>query len=179
MRVYYFGCWDEQKGHFFHHPDGRRDYEREGKHKLMPWAAVDGCLCPGYRGPYENGPQVEGEAALHHKEAWTALAFWDRSMDSRGGCNSVFFAEGTYNTAEMIKIAKEKFPSIWARFSFEVRVVSRPNDVANIQKTCSVCGRPGISAIVIGSAWAHDPPGWFRLEDKFACSVECVTKAGG
>jgi hypothetical protein len=171
MRVFFFGCWD-QAGHFMFGPGGRhvRDERR-----ATPWESHDAVLCPGYVGPYDNGPQVEGEAGLHHKDGWTALCFWDRSIDGRGGCNSGFYAEGTYGAAAMIEIAREHFPTVWARFPFEVRVVSRPTDVVNAKSVCPTCGRLAFGASLDG--WAHDPPGWFSKGRARACSVACVTKA--
>lgn len=170
MRVLYFGCWDAQKGHYLREPSGRMVHD----YAVLPWKSIDGALCPGYVRPYENGPQIQGDAALHHLGGWTALAFWDRSMDPRGGCNSAVFAEGTYGPAAMLEIAASTFPAIWARFTFEVRVVSRLNDVENPRHVCAICGRKAHGAMLDG--WAHDPPGWFRRAEALACSVACVTK---
>lgn len=174
MKVFYFGCWGE-KGHYLR--DVNRNHVRNDR-TATPWEGMDGVLCPGYvRYMPFNTPQPEGEAALHHKEGWTALAFWDRSVDSRGGCNSVFFAEGTYGPHAMIEIAKTHFPSVWSRFPFEVVVVQRASEVKNHEVTCDVCGKKGFDAVLDG--WGHLPPGWFVdvPEDRIVCSVACVTKA--
>lgn len=114
----YFGCWGGP-GHFLVAPNGR--------HASCPaWQEfeLDAKLCPGYVGAYTtpNSAQVEGAAALYHKDGWTALAFWDRSVDTRGGCNSVLLLRGTHFGAEVVRLAQEAFPSIWKRFRFEVKV---------------------------------------------------------
>ena len=33
---------------------------------------------------FYRGPQTQGEALLYHKQGWTAISFWDRSVDERG-----------------------------------------------------------------------------------------------
>jgi hypothetical protein len=122
MRVFYFGCHREA-GHYLWVPGMRHSRDE----RLLPWKHLDGALCPGV-GPdpkrywERTRPEVEGEAALHHQGGWTALAFWDRSADHPGACNSVFFAEGTHSFEEMKRIAREQFPEVWRRFTFEVRL---------------------------------------------------------
>jgi hypothetical protein len=123
MRFFYFGCHRES-GHFFWDEAMRHAWDAE---RVIPWERVDGALCPGAsqdpdRWWERTRPEVEGEAALHHKDGWTALAFWDRSVDHRSACNSVFFAEGTHSFAEMVQIAGAHFPQVWGRFAFTVRL---------------------------------------------------------
>jgi hypothetical protein len=171
VKVYYYGCWNG-KGHFLWQPNGRWV---EGDESLAtPWPSGYR-LCPGWVDQYNLGPQVQGEAGLHHKDGWTALAFWDRSVDDRFGCISVFYAEGTYDSAAMLEVAREHFSKVWARYPFEVRIVSRPTDVLNTKQVCPQCGRSAFGAVLDG--WAHDPPGWFSKGGVRACSVACVTKA--
>ena len=116
----YFGCLGHP-GHFFYLPWG------QGTHHDriigLPWAEgeIDGALCPGWKGPYVSGRQIEGEAKLHHRDGWTALAFWDRSVDSRPGCNSVFFFHAVFSFEQALAEAKKIFPQIFARFTFVVR----------------------------------------------------------
>lgn len=83
--------------------------------KIVPHRAD--CKMRSYCG---CGNDEEGRAVIHHKDGWTAMGFWDRSVDTRGGCNSVFFAEGTHDFAGMVAIANEKFPTIMRRFKFEI-----------------------------------------------------------
>lgn len=132
MRVFYFGCI-ERSGHFFWSPGPRSDGHAEN---IIPWERVDGILCPGATGDPDrptwqmNRPQTQGEAALHHKDGWTALAFWDRSVDERGGCNSALFAEGTHTFKEMTALFQEHFPQVWDRFKFKVQLAVEPAEVA-------------------------------------------------
>jgi hypothetical protein len=127
MLVRYFGCW-EQAGHFLCDEHGRHMHDE----KVCPWKdyEIDSKLQPGCyedRGYWQHrGPETEGEALVHHKDGWTALSFWDRSVDKRGKCNSTFMAEGIHDFETMKKIAMERFPKIWSRFTFEVKLV-QPN----------------------------------------------------
>jgi len=82
-------------------------------------------LCPGAANPREvwrvrSAEQIEGAALLHYKDGWTALSFWDRSIDKRSGCNSNFFAQGTHTFEEMLEIARAHFPAVMARFTFKI-----------------------------------------------------------
>lgn len=65
--------------------------------------------------------QIEGVAKVHHLGGWTALAFWDRSVDSRPGSNSVFIFRGELTFDAAVARAKEKFPTVWGRLQFEVK----------------------------------------------------------
>jgi hypothetical protein len=119
--VFYFGCV-QTSGHFLWDTSFRTLSAR-----TTPWGnGIDGKLCPGTvdrrLGCVPTEEQEQGRAVLHHRDGWTALAFWDRSVDERGGSNSVFVARGTFTADEMIAKAREAFPRIWARFGFEVRV---------------------------------------------------------
>jgi hypothetical protein len=57
-------------------------------------------------------------ATLSRLGGWglSALAFWDYTVDKRGGCNSVFFAPSlTISAEDLIVGAKAQFPQVWAR----------------------------------------------------------------
>lgn len=109
--VFYFGCIG-QSGHYMHNT--HRTVRDVGD---MPWGRYgkDGRLPP------QEGPQIEGEAMLHHRGGWTALSFWDRSLDTRPGSNSNFFFRGTYSFAESVALARTAFPRVWSRFTFAVK----------------------------------------------------------
>lgn len=118
----YFGCWGDT-GHSLWNTHARMVRE------LHPWgvgsSGLDGTLAPTdpplRRGSLRRDEMDEGIAALIHKDDWTALAFWDRSVDRRGGSNSVFLLPGTLTFDEATRAAREAFPRVWERFSFEVR----------------------------------------------------------
>lgn len=114
MKVYYFGCV-EQAGHYLWDTRFQRHYWGSAEALSIPWLdKLDGGLCP------VHNREVEGEALLHVMNGWTAIAFWDRSVDKRGKCNSSFIAEGVHTFDEMRKIAEENFPKVWSRFPFKI-----------------------------------------------------------
>ena len=106
MKVYYFGCV-ERAGHYMHTPDMRTDSSFMHEN---PWGfSIDGGLLPKR--------EVQHEPVLAHKDGWTALSFWDRTVDSRPRSNSSFLAEGTHTMDEMFAIAHQYFPKIALRTS--------------------------------------------------------------
>jgi hypothetical protein len=124
VKMYYFGCV-ERAGHFMFDISLHQAW----RHSDCPWnpdkGEVDGKLQPhlpdcNKRVYCRCGSLPQGQALVHHKEGWTALSFWDRSVDSRGGCNSNFFANGTFDFDTMVMLAKHFFPTIWNRYMFEV-----------------------------------------------------------
>lgn len=130
-RMFYFGPWD-RAGHYFFDERGRNIdvYKIAG----FPFGhrgdrvMVDGRLQPGSPDPNDRlrrrtRPEIEGEALLHHVNGWTALCFWDRSVDKRGACNSNYFAEGNFSFEEMVAMAKTRFAQRWDRMGFEVVLV--------------------------------------------------------
>lgn len=124
VRFYFFGV-DDYTGHFWR---SARLYSQDGgRHgpRGCPWGDrhIDGILCR----PSESrdGRQVQGLARLHHKDDWTALAYWDRSgPDGRYNCNSNFVAKGTFTFDEMLALARHHFPRVIARTvgKFEIRL---------------------------------------------------------
>lgn len=125
-RMYYFGPWD-RAGHYWHDENGRSDY---GIEKIVPWGyEIDGGMQPGHspdrkRVWQRTRPEVEGEALLHHKDGWTAICLWDRSVDTRGACNSSYVAEGIFTFDQMVEMARSRFAYRWNKMSFEVRLVA-------------------------------------------------------
>lgn len=110
MKAYYFGCVN-RAGHYFwdvnlHKARGTRGvYKPDG----LPWEHVDGKLVD------EGRPQ--GEAWLHHKGGWTALAFNDRTVDSRPGSNSAFFFGWEMDFDTTLVTAERVFPVIMERLA--------------------------------------------------------------
>ena len=118
--VQYFGCW-QQVGHRLFSHEGYAD--NRITNPWGEWRDVDGTLAPRYASlhRYDPGaPHPEGHAKLHHKDGWTALAFWDYSVDRRGNSNSAFFIEGTHSFDEAVALATKAYPQTWARFNFKV-----------------------------------------------------------
>lgn len=121
--IFYFGCWHDV-GHFMRAPNKHADSHREAAEFAWknPWSHdIDGRLCP-------DGSQIEGRALIHHKEGWTALSFWDRSVDKRRGSNSNFLAKGDHSFETMLTLAEEYFPDILKRYSFQIVDASTPKE---------------------------------------------------
>lgn len=120
MRTYYFGCWGGY-GHYLWQQNGR--HPQPSTILDLPWKEkdLDCTLCPRYQ-RYSTNQQNEGEALLHHKNGWTALAFWDRSIDKRHGSNSVLLIQKEVTLEEAIEIFKQEYPSIWSRFNFTIKL---------------------------------------------------------
>lgn len=130
MRIFYFGPWD-QDGHYLFAEGGRSAWREE---RSIPWTLgqLDGGLEPHFKACERKRPGAlpdrycscpsgeEGPALVHHKDGWTALAFWDRSVDTRGACCSVYIAEGTFDFAQMVDLARTHFAYRWNKMKFQV-----------------------------------------------------------
>jgi hypothetical protein len=86
-----------------------------------PWRlAVDGHLAPR-DGEGRDAPEMpQGVAAVHHKDGWTAVSFWDRTGDRRGNSSTTFLMDIDVSFDTVIGIAKTEFPELFERFGFEV-----------------------------------------------------------
>lgn len=128
-KMYYFGPWDKA-GHYVFDERGRHVPHTE--ECQIPWGhegqnvGIDGVLQPGCvagKSQYTRScPEVEGEALLHHKDGWTALSFWDRSVDRRPACNSTYMAQGIFTFEQMVGMAMIRFKHRWDKMYFEVRL---------------------------------------------------------
>lgn len=90
--------------------------------KRNPWSygILDGGLCPKW-------DMAEGSALLHHRDGWTALSFWDQSVDLRPGGASTFLAEAVLTFNEILKLALKHFAEVTDSLRFDIRLVSRPD----------------------------------------------------
>ncbi len=109
MRVYYFGFWDHYGYYLKDHTGKILSYSNNG----LPWKQLNGVLCP-------DDTRKEGIVKIHHLKGWTAAAFWDCSIDSRPGSNSVLFVEDLIDINKIISEFKEIFPNIYKRFDFDL-----------------------------------------------------------
>jgi len=119
---YYFGCKDSSKGHFLYDSSFKQHCDMFWE-TVIPWTNVDSYLCP--IGEHKH---KEGHARLHWKNYYTALAFWDNSIDTRDNSNSVFITIGKYRFIEIVTISSKVFPDIWKRFDFKIRLVEFTRD---------------------------------------------------
>ena len=132
----YFGPWG-QPGHYLFWEDGRSELparvggrERPADFPWDEWSRENGIDCqlqPGCyrdnrRGDWRHSVENEGKALLHKKAGWTALSFWDRSVDTRGACNSTYFAKGDFTFDQMVEMAKARFADRWRKMQFEVHL---------------------------------------------------------
>lgn len=118
--IYYFGCRGEI-GHYLW--KGSQFIALNAKENIIPWGIqIDGTLAPVVYDKRRllKKEEAQGVCALHHEAGWTAIAFWDRSVDDRGASNSVFMVEGIYDFDTMVEMAKEQYPTIMSRFKFEL-----------------------------------------------------------
>jgi hypothetical protein len=118
VRVYYFGCIDSV-GHYMHGPGGKYSDGAFSFTKDNPWQTmVDGGLAP-----QKDVTQVEGRARIHRKNGWTAMSFWDRSVDTRRNSCSTFIAEGDLGFDGMMDVANIYFPEVVKRYAFKIMEV--------------------------------------------------------
>ena len=130
MKALYFGPYSHP-GHFMFLPGGERASAKQEAD--CPWKAIDGVLQPHCRIRFlrwsTEGPEVEGEGLVHYREGWTALSFWDRTIDTRGACNSTFFFDVPGLDFEgIVKLAAGTFPDRWERMRFIVKEVELANN---------------------------------------------------
>ena len=114
---FYFGVDTRQAGHYWWLPGARENQLRCGFDYPPPWGAtVDGRLQPHGRLENEQGP-----CALHHKDGWTAIAWWDRSgPDKRPGCCSVYAQRGEHDFDAMVAAFRASFPWAAQRMGFDL-----------------------------------------------------------
>lgn len=124
---YYFGC-QKEPGHYWWSTDGRRHYDVVDLVGTNIYPKIDSGFCPNASidegKPWRRtGPEIEGEAALHHVDGWTILSFWDRSVDKRSACNSNFVVRGEHTFEEVMQSARDHFPQVLLRLKFEIKLV--------------------------------------------------------
>ena len=134
MRVWWFGCETKPNacGHELHAAQapyyGREAYE---EHRRFPFSEnrLDTGFAPrtaprNPRNVYDKGDELpQGQARLTHIKGWTVVSFWDRTGDSRSNSNTAFVFDERLSGDDALRIAREKFPRLFARFTFEVRIV--------------------------------------------------------
>jgi hypothetical protein len=111
----YFGC-HRQAGHYTFAEGMREMTRRYGSRDL---SRFDGMLPP----QIDTEPYI---ATVSRLGGWgfTALAFWDYSVDKRGGSNSVVFAPSlTIEPIELLAEAQRRFPEVFGRLPQVVRLL--------------------------------------------------------
>ena len=124
MTALYFGCWNSV-GHFFYDVHGKDAGQKPhpnqegvapGRVRVTavptPWGYGVEKLAPNHR-----PPGGQGDALLHHKDGWTALAVDDFTIDSRGNSKSVFCFDEILTFDEAVQRALDEFPAIVRRIA--------------------------------------------------------------
>lgn len=121
-RTVYFGCVGQAGHYYWHRGSEGLPYSAKGYEGVTPWGTkVDGGLFPKGSGASFK----QGEAHIvHHDDGWTAVAFTDRSVDSRPGSWSVYCIPAVLDGPEALAIAREAFSPIFERYTFPVVLVS-------------------------------------------------------
>lgn len=116
MTCFYFGAWSRDRlGHYLYAPGGSTSRRNEAALPFDPRILDAGLLPP------EQGQQEEGRIARAVIGNWCVLAFWDRSADSRFQSNSAFVFDAVAPTEQLLAIAREQFPEVFKRFTFELK----------------------------------------------------------
>jgi hypothetical protein len=118
--VYYFGCLGEV-GHYLHTTGAKRWPRASLPDDFVRLFGRNGAGLDATMLPKQGaGSQKQGVAHLHHVDGWTVLAFWDRSVDNRGGSNSAFVTRGELDFATMLEASRATWPQVFNRFAFDI-----------------------------------------------------------
>ncbi len=128
--ILYFGCWSKDKiGHYMYDPSGETHRFRGPRHGVsdhyeqnIPWGYnVDGGLAPhGANFGVAAFHQLHSFAGSPEEKWWSALSWWDSSADRRPGSSSTFIIDEKASPAELLEVARLKFPTIFTRFTFQI-----------------------------------------------------------
>ncbi len=113
----YFGCANDDVGHYVQDMNGRREGRLRSTNPNAHFLINhDGQLTPkdSYK-PYQ--------AILHHFPQFSVLAFWDNTVDSRPGSNSMFLLPPGISEQEALNMSAQSFPHIWQRFKTPISVI--------------------------------------------------------
>ena len=128
---FYFGC-HRQSGHYVF-TEGMRSYYAPHGSGERSLNRFDGLLPP----QKDSTPYTATVSRLEGC-GLTALAFWDYSVDKRGGSNSVVFAPSlAIEQNELLTEAQRRFPEVFGRLPQPVRLLSNTTNEP----------RPGVGSI--------------------------------
>jgi hypothetical protein len=125
-KLLYFGCIRES-GHFLWQTERYHHHARQTA-ALIPGLnprvleVLDGVFTPWI----ENGREIEGLYQESIVPPVRIVAWWDRSIDTRGACNSALVGFGFASAEEMLDAAAIQFPSVMARQKRPVPLTSTP-----------------------------------------------------
>lgn len=115
---YYFGCHNGEPGHCLYHEGTPMRKVNSGRLK-SDLERFDALLCP----PREEGPYVAVVSQLPGM-GFSALGFWDFSVDIRAGSNSIVFAplSAFPSSDALLTEAQRRFPQVFARLPQPVKL---------------------------------------------------------
>jgi hypothetical protein len=114
--IFYFGVRSkEERGHHLYTSGLSQAGFQESRQLPFRAGILDGGLLN------QNDPKVEGKAVIIYFPGWTVISFWDRSADPRENSNSAFVIKGRILPKDALRIAERTFPTIFARFTFEIK----------------------------------------------------------
>lgn len=131
--VWFFGCIGDS-GHYLWSPVSR-GHDSKTLRSVIPWGdGLDGGLCPGaYDRRFPKMPQrdyqPEGYAAVSYRGGWTALAWWDRSVDSRPGSNAAVLVHELATASELLERARVVWPEVFSRLKYQIVLQSVDGEV--------------------------------------------------
>lgn len=107
------GCY-EQAGHYLFAPYMRSPGRAEG-HRQMNF--LDGQLAPEGTGQKQFEAKFWRLSGFAFKD-YSAFSWWDRTVDSRSGSNSIIYVPGhIVDQITMVSLARKYFPQIDAKIS--------------------------------------------------------------
>jgi hypothetical protein len=134
-KALYFGCWRD-KGHFLYDTSGFHIYS--DRIDDLPWdeRLMDTGLLKN--GKVIDRPDGRVFWTCGGKAFWYAFYWWDRSVDTRGACNSGFYVRGFGWTEaqEAFGYACSQFPHIVKRQKYPL-VLQNPERKANDEGTAT------------------------------------------
>ena len=112
----YFGCWNSA-GHYLHDVKGHTLWHEDNRPTDLPWdeCLMDATLLKNRKVP--DLPTGKVYWACGGLALWYAFYWWDRSIDTRPGCNSGFYVRGFGWPEESAAFAYacEQFPFVVRR----------------------------------------------------------------
>lgn len=118
--VFYFGCV-ERAGHFLWDTSLQTLHDSHPSLRAYGFPLRQNVLDGGLM-PYSSEYHPDGKVFVSHVNGWTILMFNDSSVDSRPGSHSAFIIRGVRSYTNALAIAKREFPTIFARFKFELKL---------------------------------------------------------
>lgn len=95
-----------------------------GKERLpevLRESRLDGCYAPYQHTRHGGDPfaaiQTQGHARLTHVAGWTVIAWWDRTGDSRGGCNSALLIPALVGWEQGLELGRAACPALFQRLA--------------------------------------------------------------